>query len=124
MRPVYSCLMKETQFLGTILLESPLMFEILEKIRDKYSIDKLDLAKDPHRQPFDKRWSTTRLSTGKPFAKTWKRRSEPSPTCFPRTLPPFRGSLNLRRISPRANIYLIHNRQAADNVTKGETGAI
>ena len=33
--------MKETQFLAPILLESPLMFEILEKIRDKHNIDKL-----------------------------------------------------------------------------------
>lgn len=39
--------MKETQFLAPILLESPLMLEILEKIRDKYSIDKLDPSKDP-----------------------------------------------------------------------------
>lgn len=42
--------MKETQFLAPILLESPLMFEILEKIRDKYSIDKLDPNKDPYKQ--------------------------------------------------------------------------
>ncbi len=50
MRPVYSCLMKETQFLAPILLESPLTFEFLEQIRDKYSIDKLDPTKDPYKQ--------------------------------------------------------------------------
>ncbi len=42
--------MNETQFLAPILLESPLMFEILEKIRDRHSIDKLDRSKDPYRQ--------------------------------------------------------------------------
>ena len=42
--------MKETKFLAPILLESPLMFEILEKIREKYSIDKLDPNKDPYKQ--------------------------------------------------------------------------
>jgi hypothetical protein len=42
--------MKETQFLGSILLESPLMFDILEKVRGKYSIDKLDISKEPYKQ--------------------------------------------------------------------------
>lgn len=42
--------MKETQFPATILIERPLLFEILEKIRDKYSIDKLDPNKDPSKQ--------------------------------------------------------------------------
>ena len=36
--------MKVTKFLAPILLESPLMFEIPENIRDRYSIDKLDPA--------------------------------------------------------------------------------
>jgi hypothetical protein len=42
--------MRQTQFLAPILLESPSMFEILEKIRDKYGIDKLDPSKDPYKQ--------------------------------------------------------------------------
>ncbi len=42
--------MKESKFLAPILLESPLMFEILEKIRDRHSIDKLDPTKDPYKQ--------------------------------------------------------------------------
>ncbi len=42
--------MKETEFLAPILRESPLMFEILEKVKDKYSIDKLDPNKDPYKQ--------------------------------------------------------------------------
>lgn len=42
--------MKETQFPATILIERPLLFEILEKIRDKYSIDKPDPNKDPSTQ--------------------------------------------------------------------------
>jgi hypothetical protein len=41
---------KESQFLAPILLESPLMFESLEKSRDKYSIDKLVPNKDPYKQ--------------------------------------------------------------------------
>ncbi len=44
--------MKETWFLDSILLESPLMFEVLEKIRDTYSIDKPDPNKDPYKQRF------------------------------------------------------------------------
>jgi hypothetical protein len=39
--------MKESKFLGTILIESPLMYESLEKVRDRYSIDKLDPNKTP-----------------------------------------------------------------------------
>ncbi len=41
--------MKESQFLAPTLLESPLTFESLEKIREKYSIDSLDLTKDPYK---------------------------------------------------------------------------
>ncbi len=36
--------------LAPILLESPLMFEILQKIRDQYSIDKLEPNGGPHKQ--------------------------------------------------------------------------
>lgn len=38
--------MKETQFLGTVFLESPLIFPILENIREKYDIPDLDPTKD------------------------------------------------------------------------------
>ena len=52
--------MKETQFLAPILLESPLTFEILEKVRDKHSIDKLDRAKTRTGNAFARTWSRTR----------------------------------------------------------------
>ena len=42
--------MRESKFLGTILIESPMMFEILEKVRDKHNIEKLDPSKDPYKQ--------------------------------------------------------------------------
>ncbi len=42
--------MRETEFLAPILLESPLIYEILEKIRDRYGIDTLNPNKDPYKQ--------------------------------------------------------------------------
>ncbi len=40
--------MRESKFLAPILLESPLMFESPEKIRDKYGIGKLNPKKEPY----------------------------------------------------------------------------
>ncbi len=37
---------KEAKFLGTVLVLSPLLFPILEKIRDKYDIDEINPTED------------------------------------------------------------------------------
>lgn len=42
--------MKEANFLGTLILQSPLMFSILEKIREKYGIDEIDPTRDGLRE--------------------------------------------------------------------------